>query len=265
MGSVWVAEHGWVYLTAASDCCTGEIVAWHLEVRCRAREATALIERAARELGVVPGTLTLGTDNGSALTAHAFKAVLPPSGSRNAVLKGVEARGLVRRDRRSDKMSLSRSPVIARTLPSRRIAALTPPSRAGVRGSRQVRRVGASRLCCRGLGHVSADQVRCALGDHDGRGVGVSAGDDGHDRGVHDAQVLESVDAESRVDHGVVAIVAHAACAGGVIDQHEAPAQVGFEIGALAPVESGLELREDDLAHGALCRDLACQLHAVDE
>ena len=76
MTSVWVAEHGCVYLTAAIDCCTREIVAWHLEVRCRAREAIALIERAAAERQVAPGTLTLGTDNGSAFTARTFKAVL---------------------------------------------------------------------------------------------------------------------------------------------------------------------------------------------
>jgi putative transposase len=74
--SVWVAEHGWVYLMAAIDCCTREIVAWHLETRCRAREAIALIERAARERAIAPGALTLGTDNGSAFTARAFKAVL---------------------------------------------------------------------------------------------------------------------------------------------------------------------------------------------
>ena len=76
MTSVWVAEHGWVYLMAAIDCCTREIVAWHLETRCRASEAIALIERAAAERGIAPGTLTLGTDNGSAFTARAFKAVL---------------------------------------------------------------------------------------------------------------------------------------------------------------------------------------------
>jgi len=76
MTSVWVAEHGWVYLMAAIDCCTREIVAWHLETRCRAREAIALIERAALERDIPPGTLTLGTDNGSAFTARAFKAVL---------------------------------------------------------------------------------------------------------------------------------------------------------------------------------------------
>ena len=80
MTSVWVAEHGWVYLMAAIDCCTREIVAWHLETRCRAREAIALIEHAALERGIAPGTLTLGTDNGSAFTARAFKAVLADLG-----------------------------------------------------------------------------------------------------------------------------------------------------------------------------------------
>ncbi len=62
MTSVWVAEHGWVYLMAAIDCCTREIVAWQLETRCRAKEAITLIERAAAERPIVPGTLTLGTD-----------------------------------------------------------------------------------------------------------------------------------------------------------------------------------------------------------
>jgi putative transposase len=47
MSSVWVAEHGWTYLMAIIDCCTREIVAWQLELRCRADEAIALIERAA--------------------------------------------------------------------------------------------------------------------------------------------------------------------------------------------------------------------------
>jgi putative transposase len=39
MTSVWVAEHGWCYLNAVIDCCTREIVAWQLELRCRADEA----------------------------------------------------------------------------------------------------------------------------------------------------------------------------------------------------------------------------------
>ena len=71
MTAVWVAEHGWCYLNAAIDCCTREIVGWALELRCRAAEAIAVIERAAAERGIEPGELTLGTDNGSAFTARA--------------------------------------------------------------------------------------------------------------------------------------------------------------------------------------------------
>lgn len=76
MTSVWVAEHGWVYLNAAIDCCTREIVGWSLELRCRADESIALIERAARTQGIAAGQLVLGTDNGSAFTARRFKQVL---------------------------------------------------------------------------------------------------------------------------------------------------------------------------------------------
>jgi putative transposase len=76
MTSIWVAEHGWVDLNAAIDCCTREITGWALDVRCRAPEAIAVIERAAAERQVRPGRLTLGTDNGSAFTSRAFRARL---------------------------------------------------------------------------------------------------------------------------------------------------------------------------------------------
>ena len=52
--SVWVAEHGWTYLMAIIDCCTREIVAWHLELRCRADEAIAVVERAAAVHAIEP-------------------------------------------------------------------------------------------------------------------------------------------------------------------------------------------------------------------
>src|SRR5262249_61463584 len=80
MSSVWVAEHGWTYLMAIIDCCTREIVAWHLELRCRADEAIALLERAAALHGIEPGELTLGSDNGSAFTARRFRARLAALG-----------------------------------------------------------------------------------------------------------------------------------------------------------------------------------------
>jgi putative transposase len=78
--SVWVAEHGWCYLMAAIDCCTREIVAWQLELRCRADEAIALIEHAAAVRAIEPGELTLGSDNGSAFTARRFRARLAELG-----------------------------------------------------------------------------------------------------------------------------------------------------------------------------------------
>jgi len=83
MTAVWVAEHGWVYLNAIIDCCTREIVGWNLDVRCRAKEAIAVIERAVADQGIAQGTLTLGTDNGSAFTARATRAVISGLGVRH--------------------------------------------------------------------------------------------------------------------------------------------------------------------------------------
>ncbi len=76
MTSVWGAEHGWCYLNAAIDCCTREITGWSLEIRCRAQEPTAVIDRAVVERGVGPGELTLGSDNGTAFTSRSFRARL---------------------------------------------------------------------------------------------------------------------------------------------------------------------------------------------
>jgi putative transposase len=75
MTSNWVAEHGWVYLNAIIDCCTREIVGWEVSLRCRAKEAIAVIERAVTEQSITPGTLTRGADNGSAFTASATRIV----------------------------------------------------------------------------------------------------------------------------------------------------------------------------------------------
>jgi putative transposase len=80
MTSVWVAEHGWCYLNAAIDCCTREIAGWALDVRCRAAEATAVIDDAVAERGIRASELTLGTDNGTAYTSRAFRARLAEHG-----------------------------------------------------------------------------------------------------------------------------------------------------------------------------------------
>jgi putative transposase len=81
--SIWVAEHGWTYLMAIIDCCTREIVAWQLELRCRAIEAEHLVLRAAAAHAIEPGELTLGSDNGSAFTARRFRETLGRLGIRH--------------------------------------------------------------------------------------------------------------------------------------------------------------------------------------
>jgi putative transposase len=83
MTSVWVAEHGWCYLNAIIDCCTREIVAWQLELRCRADEAIAVVERAVAAQAIEPGELTLGSDNGSAFTARRFRGRLAELGIKH--------------------------------------------------------------------------------------------------------------------------------------------------------------------------------------
>jgi putative transposase len=60
MTSIWVAEHGWVYLNAIIDCCTREIVGWQLSLRCRVVEAIAVIEGAVLEQAILPGNAHLG-------------------------------------------------------------------------------------------------------------------------------------------------------------------------------------------------------------
>src|SRR5436190_11613493 len=99
MTSVWVAEHGWRYLNAIIDCCTREIVGWSLELRCRAAEATAVIKQAVAEQPIVPGTLTLGTDNGSAFTARATRLAISALGAthRRGGYRDPESRAFIER------------------------------------------------------------------------------------------------------------------------------------------------------------------------
>ncbi len=76
MTSVWVAEHGWAYLNAIIDCCTREIPAWGLDLRCRKEEALIVVEAGVAAHGVAGDSLTLGTDNGTAYTSRGFRSRL---------------------------------------------------------------------------------------------------------------------------------------------------------------------------------------------
>ncbi len=84
--SVWVAEHGWTYLLAIIDCCSREIVAWQLELRCRADEAIALIERAAALYAIEEGELGSARTTGPPSPPAASAPGSPSSGSVTAAV-----------------------------------------------------------------------------------------------------------------------------------------------------------------------------------
>jgi putative transposase len=80
MTKVWTAQNGWVYLHVIVDCCTREVPAWTLDLRTRSVEAIACVDDGITERGVRPGTLTLGTDNGSQFTSRDFRKHLSARG-----------------------------------------------------------------------------------------------------------------------------------------------------------------------------------------
>jgi len=146
MTSVWVAEHGWC-LNAAIDCCTREITACSLDVRCRAQEAIAVLDDAIVDRRVEPGALTLGTDNATAFTSRAFRARLAEHGvtdprrlprprkpgvHRELVLKAQAALRLARRVRDA-RRSTREDRRVHRPLPHHR-----PHSRLAYRTPREV-------------------------------------------------------------------------------------------------------------------------------
>jgi putative transposase len=80
MTKVWTAQHGWVYLHALIDCCTREITAWSLELRCRDDEAIACVEAAVTSRAVPAQVLTLGSDNGSQFISRDLRRHLSARG-----------------------------------------------------------------------------------------------------------------------------------------------------------------------------------------
>src|SRR6478735_1927283 len=54
----------------------------------------------------------------------------------------------------------------------------------------------------RASGRAAEDPLGGTLGDHQGGGVGVAAGDRRHDAGIDDAQSFNAMDAQARVDDG---------------------------------------------------------------
>lgn len=80
MTKVWTAQHGWVYLHVAVDCCSREVTCWRVDLRTRGQEAIACVEAGLTARKVPAGRLTLGSDNGSQFTSREFGVTCPPGG-----------------------------------------------------------------------------------------------------------------------------------------------------------------------------------------
>lgn len=80
MTKIWAGPAvGWAYLVSVIDCCTREIVGWHLSNRCRTADALAAVEQAVLErlpAGSREVNLTLTTDNGTQFTSARFLETL---------------------------------------------------------------------------------------------------------------------------------------------------------------------------------------------
>ena len=80
MTKIWAGPAvGWAYLVSVIDCCTREIVGWHLSNRCRTEDALAAVEQAVLErlpAGSREAPLTLTTDNGTQFTSARFLETL---------------------------------------------------------------------------------------------------------------------------------------------------------------------------------------------
>jgi putative transposase len=80
MTKIWAGPAvGWAYLVCVIDCCTREIVGWHLSHRCRTEDALAAVEQAVLErlpAGSRSASVTLTTDNGTQFTSSRFLETL---------------------------------------------------------------------------------------------------------------------------------------------------------------------------------------------
>ena len=108
------------------------------------------------------------------------------------------------------------------------------------------------------------DEIGAALGDHDGRRVGVAADDLRHHRGVDHAEALEAVNPQLRIDHGH-RVLAHLAGAGGVIGGAEIERTKSAICASVWAARAGIDLGALVLLHRRCLDDATDFLGAADD
>lgn len=83
---VWSGRDGWAVLALVIDCCSRELLGWHLSRSGRSRTAEAALEQAliARfgTLGRVPAPFLIRSDNGLVFTSRSYTALVRSYGLR---------------------------------------------------------------------------------------------------------------------------------------------------------------------------------------
>jgi len=100
---IWSGRDGWAVLALVIDCCTRELLGWHLSRSGRSRTAEAALEQAliARfgTLGRVPAPFLLRSDNGLVFTSRSYTALVRGYGLRQEYITphSPEQNGMIER------------------------------------------------------------------------------------------------------------------------------------------------------------------------
>ena len=106
---VWAGRDGWASLAIVIDCCTREILGWHLSRSAKATTAESALEQALINrfgaLGKVPTPFLLRSDNGLVFTSRSYTKLVKSYGLQQEFITGhcPEQNGLVERVIRSLK------------------------------------------------------------------------------------------------------------------------------------------------------------------
>ncbi len=100
---IWAGKDGWCHLALVIDCCTRELLGWHLSRSGKSKTAESALEHALINrfgcLGRVPQRFLLRSDNGLVFTSRSYTALVKSYGLRQEFITPYtpEQNGMVER------------------------------------------------------------------------------------------------------------------------------------------------------------------------
>ncbi len=114
---IWAGKDGWSHLALVIDCCTRELLGWHLSRSGKSKTAESALEHALISrfgcLGRVPETFLLRSDNGQVFTSRNYTALVRRYGLQQEFIKPYtpEQNGMVERVIRTLKEVCTSTPL----------------------------------------------------------------------------------------------------------------------------------------------------------